>query len=733
MRQQLPLQQFDQRGQLHARCARRVADDTLGQLLQPLQHRAQLGVLVAQPLGVIRADAAGGLVFQAAAERAQRVDDHRHVDDLLHDRTGQCRQQAEGGQQHRQQRQTHPGQHALQRHAPCTACDLHRLGDAIQTVGQQHHAGRLGRGGGTARAQRDADVGGGQRRRIVDAVTDHQRDALRMPLRDRGQLVGRGQPGAHLVHAGGQTDRLRAFQQVAGEHHDAADAGLPQQAQRARRFEPQRIVEQHRAGHRAVDADEAGADVLVGHAPLQGVGPRQRRRARGDIVMAAQHHRVPGHHAAQAGAGLLVHLARRLQRQPLRAGGQHDRLRDHMRRGLRQRGGQLQQWLRGMRAGAGHRQHARVAGGERAGLVQKQHLRAGQRLQRGAVLHQNAALRAARYAAHDRHRHREYQRTRRGHHQHRQRAQRIAAEQPGRAGQQQGQRNQDQRIAVGHPHERRTRLPRRLDHPHDAGVGAVRCRLGGAEVERRTGVDATAAHAVAALPAYRQRLAAERGFVQRGGGVQHRAIHRHHFAHAQQQAVARHHRVHRHLLQLVVAIAPGKARGAINQAAQLAPGAAGSVILQRAAAGQHQRDHRRHQRLTQQHRRDDRQQRDQIHPGLAAAQPDRDLHHQQRRHQQRADAPGETGQWIEPQPMQQQSGRQRQCGEQQQRCIEPAAQGAQWQTSTGTLAYSITLCVSLPSSSRSKPRQPCDAITIRSHCCAATAATMAVYGRCSIT
>ncbi len=55
----------------------------------------------------------------------------------------------------------------------------------------------------------------------------------------------------------------------------------------------------------------------------------------------------------------------------------------------------------------------------------------------------------------------------------------------------------------------------------------------------------------------------------------------------------------------------------------------------------------------------------------------------------------------------------------------PAGVAAQRQTSTGTSPLRITLCVSLPSSSRSKPRQPCEAITIRSHCCLRAASTIA--------
>ena len=84
-------------------------------------------------------------------------------------------------------------------------------------------AGRVG-----AAAHSDADISGGQGRRIVDAVADHGDAATGgAQLRDSGGLVGGQQAGAVFVNAASRRYRRRHFGPVAGQHHDA-DALLTQ-------------------------------------------------------------------------------------------------------------------------------------------------------------------------------------------------------------------------------------------------------------------------------------------------------------------------------------------------------------------------------------------------------------------------------------------------------------------------------------------------------------------------
>ena len=66
------------------------------------------------------------------------------------------------------------------------AAQPQRVGNLQQLVGHQRDVGRLERRVGAGHAHRDPDVGGRQRRRVVDAVADHrQRAVARAQLLDR--------------------------------------------------------------------------------------------------------------------------------------------------------------------------------------------------------------------------------------------------------------------------------------------------------------------------------------------------------------------------------------------------------------------------------------------------------------------------------------------------------------------------------------------------------------------
>ena len=66
-------------------------------------------------------------------------------------------------------------------------------------------------------------------------------------------------------------------------------------------------------------------------------------------------------------------------------------------------------------------------------------------------------------------------------------------EQPRRAGDDQRHRQQQQRVAVGEPNERRLRRLRRGHHPDDAGIGAFAGGRRGAQLEGLAGIDRAAA------------------------------------------------------------------------------------------------------------------------------------------------------------------------------------------------------------------------------------------------
>ena len=135
----------------------------------------------------------------AAAQRAQRVEDHRDVDALLQQRAERGREQAERGDHHRRQRHRHARQRALHGDPPGAAGDLHRVGEPVEPVGGEHHVGRLRGGGRAAGAHRHPDRGGGERGGVVEAVADHHGDRA-FPLGAHGGDLARGRLlGAHLV------------------------------------------------------------------------------------------------------------------------------------------------------------------------------------------------------------------------------------------------------------------------------------------------------------------------------------------------------------------------------------------------------------------------------------------------------------------------------------------------------------------------------------------------------
>ena len=159
--------------------------------------------------------------------------------------TGSNRQ-ADDGHVHRDHEDD--GLAQVGKHAPPVA---HRGDDRREIVVQQHQRGGFACDVGAPRAHRHADVGGLQRRRVVDAVAGHRHDLAAGPERlhqaqlllglDAAEDMRVGEPRAQRRHrstpsapprddraVGGQPhlarDRQRRGRMVAGDHHDT-DAG----------------------------------------------------------------------------------------------------------------------------------------------------------------------------------------------------------------------------------------------------------------------------------------------------------------------------------------------------------------------------------------------------------------------------------------------------------------------------------------------------------------------------
>jgi hypothetical protein len=171
---------------------------------------------------------------------------------------------------------------------------------------------------------------------------------------------------------------------------------------------------------------------------------------------------------------------------------------------------------------------------------------------------------------------------------------------------------------------------RLLDQPQDARVGARLGAGGGAQVERRPGVDHAACDRVAIGPLDRFGLAGQGRLIQHGGRPDDQPVDWDHLARLDQQQVPRPHRPHRHVGQRPVPVARptlGRVpvavcdpRGAGQQRAELPPCPVARVGLEQAARGEHHGDHGTGQVLTERERPTERQHSDQVHAGLLARQ-----------------------------------------------------------------------------------------------------------------
>ena len=367
------------------RLAAGVRPEPIGCLPQPVEPRPQAVVFgdeSSRQLGVDRRDRSAR---QAASPGAQCVENHRDIDGLLDQGTRGGRKEAEAGDDHRSQRHPDPDQHALTGDPPRSAGDGHRLGEPVEAVDREHDIGRLGGGGHARRSHRDSDVGPRQRRRIVDAIADHDGRTERL-LRDHGvHLVGRAALGEHRVDAQHDSDTLGHVGPITRHHHDPADAATPQVTDRAGGVGPHRVVEQERAGGRIIDGDEhRECTVEISAATNRRRPPRIGHRR--DPCRLPDRDRLIADHPAHTTPGYLLDVAGDRQDQITSMGGPNDRRGDDMGRDLVERSGQTEQLVGSSSRNRDDVGDHRSTDRQRARLVQQQHPPRGQPLQREAAL-----------------------------------------------------------------------------------------------------------------------------------------------------------------------------------------------------------------------------------------------------------------------------------------------------------------------------------------------------------
>ena len=240
------------------------------------------------------------------------------------------------------------------------------------------------------------------------------------------------------------------------------------------------------------------------------------------------------------------------------------------------------------KAGRRHdRSHGGLALGQGAGLVDDERVDLLHVLQRLGVLDEDAGLRAASDADHDRHRRREAERARAGDDQHRDRGDEAVGEArlgapdaPGGEGQQRHDdhgRHEPAGDLVGQPLDRRAAALRFGDELHDLRQHRVAPDLPRLDDERAALVHGAADDLRADLLRHRHGLAGDHQLVDGAAALHDRAVDRHLLARAHAQPVADVDAVELHLLFGPVRLMRRAVLGARSSSARMAP-----LVLSRA-------------------------------------------------------------------------------------------------------------------------------------------------------
>ena len=287
----------------------------------------------------------------------------------------------------------------------------------------------------------------------------------------------------------------------------------------------------------------------------------------------------------------------------------------------------------------------RAAVGQGAGLVEGDRLDPAQLFQDTGVFDDDAAARGTAHAAQERHRSGDQQRARGGHHQHLREPGRAAADDPADRAQEVGEGRERNGIPVREPHHGRLAVRGFLDQGHDAAVLRVLHPGRDLHPDRGLAVEGAAHQPLAGDPFHRQALPGERGFVEAAGFGEQDAVQRHHLTRPHQQDVADLDVGGGDILVLAVfgggaavAFPVGRLRDALQQGRQFFLGPAGGVVLQGGAAGHHQDNDHGGDVLADEHRADDRGDRQDVDAPLAADQPADHADGQVGRHGQGVDA-----------------------------------------------------------------------------------------------
>ena len=276
-----------------------------------------------------------------------------------------------------------------------------------------------------------------------------------MIARDNGKLLLGGLLGVDAVDPELGSEPLRDGAAVAGQHRNLDDAVPAQARGELERPLARRIGELEPGDQPAVDADQ-GAGIPRGELDVD--------RVRAGVAGIAQEgpaadgDPTSGHGALDALAGALEDVERELEVEPTVLRLADERRRERMNRCEVDRRGEPQRLVFAEPVDAADPSQLRCSEGDGARLVEDDGARVAQRLDHAAALDDDADTRGPRDAGEQGDRGGEDQRTGGRNYEHRQSTDRVARHRPGDGSDDDGERQEERRIPIGHPDERRPLL-----------------------------------------------------------------------------------------------------------------------------------------------------------------------------------------------------------------------------------------------------------------------------------
>ena len=321
----------------------------------------------------------------------------------------------------------------MQRNAACAARNGNRFRRTVQPIREQHNITRFSRRRRAMRAHGNADISGGQHRRVIDAIAHHGNRPIGGFSPKRDQLSFRVAVRQHRIQTQCSGDGRGGGSAIPSHHQNARNAKLAECPHGAGRFFAQPIrhdESRRRAPFHGQPADRTGST-------HQGCGEKPVFRAHAladQKALTAQRQRLAIHQAGKPAAWGLLNAFGHGQIKAARAGSSDQGDGNRVGGSLRQGGGEAQRGI-AAKGGIGFDPcQLWPAGGQRARFVENHGTDAGQPFECRAALHHNAAPRRATNAGDQRNGGGQDKRAGGGHHQHRQGAAWIAGDQPGRAG-----------------------------------------------------------------------------------------------------------------------------------------------------------------------------------------------------------------------------------------------------------------------------------------------------------